>query len=56
MEQLLRGQAGDLGYLDDILITGSSPEEHLLRINNVLLILQEAGLKLHADKCYFGVF
>ena len=55
MEQLLRGLPGVLCYLDDILICGSSAEEHSSRLRKVLSILQDKGLKLHPDKCVFGV-
>ena len=55
MEDLLRDQEGVSCYLDDILISGSSPEEHDRRLRNVLNCLQSAGLRLKLDKCQFGL-
>ena len=46
MECLLKGILGVIVYLDDILITGLSVEEHLLTLDKVLLKLKEAGLKI----------
>ena len=40
-------------YIDDILVTGKSQEEHLLNLDKVLTKLQEAGLKLKRSKCVF---
>ena len=44
-----------LVYLDDILITGTSQEEHRMNLKEVLSRLKEAGLRLHKDKCEFMV-
>ena len=55
MEDLLRDQDGVSCYLDDILISGSSPEEHDRRLTNVLNCLQSAGLRLKWDKCQIGL-
>ena len=46
---------GVLCYLDDILIAGSTEEEHNQRLRKVLEALQSAGLKLSIAKCSFGV-
>ena len=40
-------------YLDDILITGSSEEQHLTNLSEVLKRLQQAGLRLKKEKCEF---
>ena len=40
-------------YLDDILITGSSEEQHLKNLSEVLKWLQQAGLWLKKEKCEF---
>lgn len=53
METLLQGIPRVLVYLDDILITGASQEDHLANLKEVLTRLQEAGLRLHKDKCEF---
>ena len=40
-------------YIDDILLTGRSQEEHLANLNKVLGKLEEVGLKCNKDKCFF---
>ena len=40
-------------YLDDILITGKSDEDHLQNLSAVLSKLQDAGLQLKKSKCNF---
>ena len=40
-------------YLDDILVTGRSQEEHLRNLDAVLKRLEERGLKLKREKCEF---
>ena len=52
-ECLLRGLPGVIVYLDDILITGSSIEEHLATLEKVFQTLEAAGLKLKKSKCVF---
>ena len=44
-----------LVYLDGILVAGASEEEHTYNLMKVLSRLQEAGLRLHRDKCEFIV-
>ena len=51
METILAGIPRVLVYLDDILVTGSSQEEHMFNLKEVLSQLQEAGLRLCKDKC-----
>ena len=46
---------GVLCYLDDILVSGASEDEHHDRLSVVLDTLREAGLKPQLDKCSFGV-
>ena len=55
METILAGIPRVLVYLDDILVTGSSHEEHMSNLKEVLSRLQEAGLRLRKDKCEFMV-
>lgn len=40
-------------YIDDVLITGSTEQEHLQTLNKVLSRLSDAGLKLKQTKCSF---
>ena len=40
-------------YLDDILITGRSDEEHLQRLGEVLTHLEAAGPRLRQSECTF---
>ena len=53
MEQVLQGIEGVLVFLDDILVTGKSEEEHLKRLDLVLTRLEEHGLRLNVSKCAF---
>ncbi len=53
MEQVLQGIDGVLCYLDDILITGSTEQEHLNRLDMVLNRLEAHGLRLKVSKCSF---
>ncbi|GAA6092348.1 uncharacterized protein K02A2.6, partial [Tachysurus ichikawai] len=41
-------------YLDDLLVTGRTKQEHLLRLQAVLKRLQETGLRVKKSKCEFG--
>jgi predicted aspartyl protease len=40
-------------YLDDIICFGSSFEQHVERLSNILQQLSDAGLKLKPSKCHF---
>ena len=53
METLLQGLPGVCLYLDDILITGQSDQEHLTNLSAVLQKLAAAGMKLRPTKCFF---
>ena len=50
---MFQGISNVLCYLDDILITGSSDEEHMDTLDKVLDKLSEAGLHLKQSKCEF---
>ena len=41
-------------YLDDLLIVSQSFEEHLEHVEQVLKQLEDAGLRLRPEKCYFA--
>ncbi|CAM1308375.1 Uncharacterised protein r2_g1829 [Pycnogonum litorale] len=53
MDGLLGGLSGVAVYLDDILITGSTLEEHLRNLDKVLTILAKVGFRLKRKKCSF---
>ena len=53
MEGILRGIPKVCVYIDDILITGATEQEHLRTLDKVLTRLAEAGLKLKQAKCSF---
>ena len=53
MENLLRGIRGVVVYIDDILITGVTNEEHKMALEEVLQRLETANLRLKKSKCRF---
>ena len=53
MESLLQGIPGVVLYIDDILITGSSEEEHLHALEQVMDHLETSGLQVRKEKCIF---
>lgn len=53
METLLQDLQGICIYLDDILTTGKTDQEHLNNLHAVLLRLSVAGIKLKPEKCFF---
>ena len=53
MENLLQGLPNVVVYLDDILITGPTEQEHLQALEEVLRRLDKAGLRLKRSKCLF---
>eukprot|EP00117_Sycon_ciliatum_P041979 scpid19977/ scgid1158/ Retrotransposable element Tf2 155 kDa protein type 1 len=50
---LLRDLPGVKCMIDDIIVTGRTPEEHLNTLMKVLQRLADAGLKLNLAKCHF---
>ena len=53
MDQILQGMEKVTCYLDDILITGTADEEHLINLSEVLKRLQNHGVCLKLEKCRF---
>ena len=53
MDSLLRDLPGVTCMIDDIIVTGRTPEEHLNTLMKVLQRLSDAGLKLNLAKCHF---
>lgn len=53
MEKLLLGCKSTAVFVDDIVITGKTIEEHISNVKEVLGRLQKAGLTVNYDKCEF---
>ena len=53
MDTILQGIPHVVCYLDDILVTGESEDQHLQHLEEVLQRLQENGIRLHQSKCRF---
>ena len=53
MDSILQGISGVICYIDDILITGKSDEQHLKALEEVLKRLDHHGLVLEKEKCFF---
>lgn len=54
MEQLTSDLRGDVIYLDDILVSGASTEEHLQNLRALLQRLRDKGLRCNLDKHTFA--
>ena len=55
MESLLWHIPGVIVYIDDILVTGPTDEEHLVSLEEVLHRIESAGSRLKRKKCLFMV-
>jgi len=53
MDTLLQGVPNVICYIDDLLVTGQSDEEHLRNLEKVLHLLKEQGIRLKQEKCSF---
>ena len=53
MDIILQGIEEVICYIDDILMMGSTDEEHLERLERVLQRLREYGLRVKNSKCDF---
>ncbi|KAK8758930.1 hypothetical protein V5799_003440 [Amblyomma americanum] len=53
MDNMLKGLEGVSCYLDDILVTGKTKQEHFHNVEAVLSRLQERGVRIRRDKCSF---
>ena len=53
MENLLQGIPRVCVYIDDVLVTGRTREEHLANLTEVLRRMSTAGMRLKRDKCQF---
>ncbi|XP_058816593.1 uncharacterized protein K02A2.6-like [Topomyia yanbarensis] len=54
IERVLRGLQGVKAFIDDLLVYGSSKEEHDLRLKAVLNRLHEFGLTINVEKSEYG--
>lgn len=54
MAQVLSGLSGVVCYIDDILVTGCTREEHVSNLCVVLQRIREYGLRLKKSKCEFS--
>ena len=52
--ELLGDLDGVCIYMDDILVYGSTKEQHDARLEKVLKVIKDSGLKLNKSKCVFG--
>ena len=53
MDTILQGIPGVICYIDDIMVTGATEEEHLKNLEQVLQRLQSYGFRLKLTKCRF---
>ncbi|KAK8390281.1 hypothetical protein O3P69_010161 [Scylla paramamosain] len=51
MDKVMRDPDFVVVYIDDILVSSSSPQQHMEHLRQVLLHLQDHGLKIHPTKC-----
>ena len=54
MDQLTRDLPGVAVYMDDILVSGTSPQDHLNNLRRLLQRLHEKGLRCRLEKCTFA--
>ena len=53
MNLILQGIPGIICYVDDILVTGDTEDEHLQRLEEVLRQLHKHGIRVEKKKCHF---
>jgi len=53
LEQLLSETEGCGNYLDDIIISAPTVDQHLARLEQILCVLQANGIKCKKEKCFF---
>ena len=53
MDTILQGVPGTMCYIDDILVTGATTDEHLRNLDEVLRRLQKYGIRMKRSKCSF---
>ena len=55
MDKIFTGLPGVFCFVDDILVAGKDVTEHKVRLKAVLQRIKENGMKMHQNKCTFGV-
>ena len=53
IDTMLKGLPGVSAYLEDIIITGTTPKELLNHLTSVLDRIQQYGFRFRLDKCKF---
>ena len=53
VDTVMGGCPGVAIFLDDIIVTGKTEDEHITNLNNVLSKLSASGLRLRREKCVF---
>jgi predicted O-methyltransferase YrrM len=53
MDTILQGIPGTICYVDDILVTGATEEEHLRNLEEVFHLLQDHNIRVKKEKCRF---
>lgn len=53
MDNIFRNHPNVFSYIDDVLVTSESEEDHLKHLDSVFKILHENNLKIALDKCEF---
>ena len=54
MRELLQGIPGALNFIDDIIVYGTTKQQHDRNLKQVIQTLQSRGVKLNESKCEFG--
>lgn len=55
MESVIAGLEGVVVYLDDLMVSGRTQEEHDFRLARLMERIQEYGILLNEEKCVFNV-
>lgn len=54
MDQMVTGLKGTFAYLDDIVVTGSTVQEHDANLMALLERIKDYGFRIRPEKCSFG--
>lgn len=55
MESIVAGLEGVIVYLDDVMVSGRTQEEHDIRLQALLARFKEYNILLNKNKCQFNV-